>query len=389
MKVYYFNDPSLSGITNLMADSLVEFIRKVWDPAATKERIILDRQKEYQQNPYSIEGGMPLLLLADGDKVVGHVKSTPCKVWAAGKESLAFWNSGLHLLDECRGKGLGIVLPQKIIETLPIVTGFFVVEQQLRTHKKMGWSIVGKIPEYIKILNPKHFFQLIDISGIEQMPEKLKKLTRNPNSPLRVCAPYLFYAVMGCFKIYNVITKGWPQKPQGILEIVDSFDNRVDALWERSKQFITCAQVRNSEYMNWQFNAKDGWIKAIYKEEGIIQGYAILSIKSFEKDHRLSGLKVFSIIDILWDFSKPTILTSMLSLIEDYARKQNPDVLLCSIANKEAYLRLYSNGFLKIPGTVYFAFHAIDGSLGLSSSIEDWFFTRGDADAAGSLGPKL
>lgn len=387
MDVYYFNDPDLSAMSNLMAEGLADFIKMVWDPSATRESIIRDRQREYQENPFSSEGGMPLALLADGDKVVGHVKSTPCKVWASGRESLAFWNSGLHLLDECRGKGLGRALPQKIIDTLPLVTGFFVVEQQLRTHKKMGWSVVGKIPEYINILNPKHFFRMIDLSSIAQMPEALKKLTRNSYSPLRVIAPYLFSAVMGCFKIYNCITTGWSEKSVGTLEIVDSFDQRVDALWEKSKQFISCAQVRNSGYMNWQFNSRNGWIKAIYIGEGDVQGYAILSIKSFEKGHRLSGLKVFSIIDILWDLSRTSILTSMLSLIEDYARKQGADVLLCSIANQDAHKRLYRNGFLKIPGTVYFAFHAKDDSLDLSPSIDDWFFTRGDADAAGSLGP--
>lgn len=386
MEVYYFDDPNLSAISNSMAASLADFIKKVWDPSATIENIILDRNREYQENPFSVEGGMPLALLADGDKVVGHVKSIPCKVWSFGKESPAYWNAGLYLLNECRGKRLGHILPKKTIDALPLVTGFFVVEQQLKTHSKMGWTIVGKIPEFIKVLNPRQFFQKINLDNIHQMPKILQKLTRNSGAPLRICALCLFNIAMGCFKLYKTLTKE-SSESKGAFEIVDLFDQRVDGLWDRSKKFISCAQVRNSGYMNWQFNSKDGWIKAIYIEEGVVQGYVILSTKSFEKNHRLSNLKIFSIIDILWDFSKPALLKSMLTLLEDFARKQCADVLLCSIGNKYAHKCLYNKGFFKIPGTVHFGFHSKDTSLKLSSNIDDWFFTRGDADAAGSLGP--
>jgi len=386
MDVHYFNDPELNGISESMLESLADFIRQVWDPTTTRESIIIDRRKEYLENPYAAGGGMPLALLTEGDRVVGHVKSIPCKVWAGGTERLAYWNAGLHLLDECRGKGLGSILPQKTIDTLPLVTGFFVVEQQLRTHTKMGWTIVGKIPEYIKVLNAGQFFRQIDLSGIAQMPEALKRITRHRSSPLRTGASWVYQLVMGGHRVYMAVTSGRP-KPIGSLATVPSFDHRVDALWDRSKPFIHSAQVRSSGYMNWQFPAEDGWIKATYMEEGSLQGCAVLSMKTFEQGHSLSGLKVFSIIDVFWDFTCPHVLKGMLTRIEDLARSKGADVVLCSIANSYASRCLHDRGFLNIPGTVYFAFHARDDSPGIASGIDEWFFTRGDADAAGSLGP--
>jgi len=282
---------------------------------------------------------------------------------------------------------LGGVLPMLTIKNLPLITGFFVVEQQWKTHKKMGCTIVGKIPEYIKILDPNKFVQQIDLSQISQMPNSMKKLFRIFRIPIRICFCYFLWPL---YKLISVFKSNSNFNSEaGVLKIVSSFDHRVDKLWERSKKFISCAQVRNSAYINWQFSVDLGWTKAIYIKEDVVLGYAIISIKSFEKDHQLSGLRVLSIIDIFWDFSKKPVMNSMLELIKDYGKKNHADLILCSIADNFARKCLYKNFFFKIPSTVYFFYTVKDKSCGLSPKIADWFFTRGDADAAGSLGPSL
>ena len=71
-----------------------------------------------------------------------------------------------------------------------------------------------------------------------------------------------------------------------------------------------------------------------------------------------------------------------LSSAKDRAEKREK-----AINDKAAKRILLKNGFIKIPGTVFFGFHCSNNSLILSANLEDWFITRGDADAAGSLAP--
>ena len=245
----------MNGISEGIYASLVDFVAQVWDKTTTRDTYWEQRRCEHRNNPFASEGGLPLALLVDNERVVGHVASVPCKVWASGKESLMFWNAGLYLLDECRGKGLGNILPQKMIDELPIVTGFFVVEQQLKTHDKMGWTIVGKLPEYIKIIAPYRVLRSLDLSSINQMPEWVRKLTRKSNTILRVptafigaCAIRSYNFILKCFKGRHFHTHN--------ITVVDEFDERIDELWIRVRDSIPCAQVRNSEYMNWSLKSR-------------------------------------------------------------------------------------------------------------------------------------
>lgn len=119
-----------------------------------------------------------------------------------------------------------------------------------------------------------------------------------------------------------------------------------------------------------------------------VVGYALLSQRKFQEGGRLSGVMVTSIIDILWDFRRQDVLRSMLRWIERFARDKKSDVLIASVNNKKAQRNLILKGYIKIPSTVYFAYHSANPEISLSVCMDDWFVTRGDADAAGSLGPE-
>jgi len=387
MQVHYFQDEKLTGISRALFESLMDFIRLVWDKSITKDKYLEERSRLFHDNPYAGEGGLPLALLAEDERVVGHVTSTPCKVWAQGRESLMYWNAGLYLLDECRGKGLGNVLPQKMIDTLPLVSGFFVVEQQLRTHTKMGWTIVGKVPEYMKVLNARNLFRNIDLSTIDQMPDYLRRFTAKKGTLFRRAGSVCFAAAISLYTALRKLSHPVPIA-HGKMVVVDEFDQRIDALWNRVKYSIPCAQVRSAAYMNWQFKKEKGWIKLVFEVKGEAMGYALCAARKFDESGRMAGLRITSIIDILWDFQRPDIFCAMVEWIEHMARRDTSDALICSISNAQAQTLLRKNSFFRIPGTVFFAFHAADTSLHLSPHMEEWFITRGDADAAGSLGPQ-
>lgn len=386
MKTLFFDDETLTGITEYTLSSLIGFIRHVWDPATTQEKYLKERQQVFRENPYARDEGFPLGILLDGERVIGHVVSVPCRIWSHGIESPLYWNAGLHILEEYRGKRLGMVLPKLTTEKLSTITAFFVIEQQLKTHTKLGFTIPGKINDYIKILNVKNVAMKLDIGKMNQIPGIMRTLLGPPGSFMRMPVSYGLSAVYGFYKL-----RGKPRKNEHMagcsMKFVDTFDERVDLLWNRVKYSISCAQVRNSAYMNWQFNTRSGWMKVVAERRGELLGYALCSGRVFEKGEKLSGLKVLSIIDMLWDFEKPDVLAGMLHWIENYAREGGCDAVICSVNHIQTEKILRRKSFFKLPGTAYFIFYTQNKSLRLSPDMRDWFLTRGDADAAGSLGP--
>jgi hypothetical protein len=389
MKILYYNDKKLEQMKPAHLDSLVELVREAWDKDATVESYLAARALQFVQNPFMNEHGYPIILLVDNDKVIGQCNSTPCKAWAGKRELTMFWNAGLHLLPECRGKGLGIVLPAELTRRLPIISGFFVVPQQLKTHKKLGYHIVGKIPDYIKVYKPVRFLMQIDIENIRQIPAILRKLLRRDNKFFRVPFSWIGAACIMLFHYIKKKLRGIESDKKITFSFVDEFDVRVDQLWDKMKEKIQFAQVRNAAYMNWQFKASQGWKKLIMEENGDVVGFALIALRRNDEKDRLAGLKLVSTIDLFWDFEKNDIIEHYLRFMDMYAKREGADIAFCSINNKIAIQRLKMHGYFKIPDSVYFVVRSQRGDVHLSGRLEDWFLTRGDADAAGSLSPNI
>jgi len=377
MEVLFYNDAYL--------DSMVEFIRSVWDETITAEVFSSRRAADREENPYAGEGGNPLAIAVEGKRIVGRLSAIPCRLWANGEEHPMCWLSGLHVLPDFRGRKLAPLLPKLMIDNFSIVTGFFVQEAPLRIYNKLGWTIVGKIPEYMKILDARGFFKNFDVANFDHMLGRKKLLAKTLCTIGRTGDAFLPSLLLGGLSILRK-TRSGRDRPMNVA-IVEDFDRRVDELWERNKPFIKHAQVRASRYLNWHFKSRTGWIKVISEENDAINGYAILSVKKFSGDERLHDMSVLSIIDIFWDLAEPRVFTGMLRSIERLARERGVDVLLCSIHEPGAEKMLKRSAFLGIPSTVYFAYHCSKEGLKLPAALDDWFITRGDADAAGSLAP--
>jgi len=365
---------------------LVVFIRAVWDENMTESSFLERRKKDMSDNPYAKTGGLPIAVALENNKIIGHHAGTPVKVWLRGKEVINYWLSGLYVLPEGRGKGVAKVL-QGTTNRLPMATSFWVVEATLRVKKRLGWTVVGKIPEYIKILDPQMILNSTDYNQLPKLRFRLDKVLKFFLSGRTGLASALFKVLA---KTYNFIVQGFSSNHSfnSQIKIVHNFDSGVDQLWDKNKKNIKYSQIRDSSYMNWKFNHSQGWIKIIAEKENTTVGYAILSLKDIKRGKHIRGLRSLSIIDIFWDFERTEVLWDLLTYIEKMGQENRASFLLCSINNKTAQHTLLKNGYCRMPGMVYFGFHSNEYNRELSASLKDWFVTRGDGDAAGSLGPE-
>jgi GNAT superfamily N-acetyltransferase len=381
MEIVFYEDKHL--------DQIVDFIRKVWDKDYSKEKFLKERHHNLTQNPYGKEGGLPITIAIEDNQIVGHLARIPCGFWLNGKELLGYWLAGIHVLSEFRGKGLGKNLPRKIIEKVSIVTGFFVVEASLKIWQHLGWTVVGKIPEYIKFIRPYHFIMKVDFTGLAIVPNWIKKLFKFSGKIGRLILALPFSLVIRGIGFFQKID-GKDQE-SGNVKLVEQFDERLDQLWEKNKPFIKYCQVRKSDYLNWMFKPEYGWKKFVYEVDSEVLGYAIVTTKSFEKGEKLANVQVTSIIDLFWDFQKENVLRILLADIEKYACDQNSEVLICSINHQNAQDLLKKQCYREIPSSVFFAYYSDFEEIKetISPDLNDWFLTRGDADAAGSLVPRI
>lgn len=377
MEVVLFEDRYL--------EQIVEFLRQVWNKDVTIEDYSEGRRIARESNPYGVEGGFPTAIALEEGKVVGHLRGTPCRLWAHGKELPNHWVSGLHVLPESRGHGVATAVQWKIHE-LPVKTSFWVIEATRKLKKKLGWQILGKIPDYLKVLDARSFFKKIDLNRLKQGSRLLSVLTRKGSLSgwlaRTVVLPQAVQAYNTLWRIRGSLRHSTTQ-----MRLTSDFDQGVDQLWERNRDQLKFCQVRRSAYLNWYFNHAKGWIKFTATADSETVGYAILSFKQLDHEASLPHMKVLSIIDLFWDFERPETLNDMLAYIEAFGRQQGAEILLCSINFQAAHHVLIRNGFLRIPSTINFSHHSSETSPQLSPDLADWFLTRGDGDAAGALAP--
>lgn len=368
-------------------EQLIEFIRKVWVRDITKDLFHSKQTNDMKNNPYSQGKRFPIAIALCENTIVGHIALKPCGLLLNGQEVTGFWQAGIHVNEKFRGMGIATQLSQLIINRDEVVTGFFVVDQTLKLKKTLGWDLPGKVPDFMKIIRPKEFIKEVNLSNLPVVPDRIKYIFNVFQKFWKIPVIYLFTAAM---HTYNLKSKLFKTKTKiDNINIVETFDKRIDTLWETNKSFLSNAQVRKSDYLNWSFNKSKGWIKVIYEKDNKVLGYIILSLKTFETGSRLSGINTCSLIDIFWDLTQPNIFASLLAFSEKYARSQGAVILFCTINYKPINKFLSKASFFEIPRSVYFSIYTSNKDIEYSKELSDWFITRGDADAAGSLGQEI
>ena len=90
----------------------------------------------------------------------------------------------------------------------------------------------------------------------------------------------------------------------------NSFDNRVNDLWERTSSHYDYIQVRDSDYLNWRYcDPRSGSFLIRQAQEGEqILGYAVMSVNS-----TLNGYPVGFIVDLLTRPSREDIAEALVS----------------------------------------------------------------------------
>lgn len=163
--------------------------------------------------------------------------------------------------------------------------------------------------------------------------------------------------------------------------IVDSFDARIDALWERVKRKHRIICVRDRRYLGWRYRKPEASYRIVIAEKGgEIVGYAVTGIK--HEAGAVAGYIVDLVTDDSTGVSAALVKCSVLDLLS-----RNADYALCwMLPDKDGFQSLREFGFAQkedVFPSVSIVFQIFDPQIvdeEVAGDARNWFLTMGDSD---------
>jgi len=317
-----------------------------------------DWQWEYEQNPF----GAPIIALAkEGPKVVAQ-EAFYCVPMKAGEQRVAGAQSIDTMTDAAyRGQGIFKRLALMTLEVgkerqLSLFYGFPNKSSYNGYVNRFGWTDVGHIPRWVKVL---------DLSSA------LRARLKSP----------LFCRLLGtlALPILRLYFRGSQQRDANFhLERVIRFGEETDVLWQGLRSRFAFAVERSSQYLNWRYidHPSAGYQGFFLKQEKRICGFAVVRLA--ELDYRLGSIGELFVEQ--WDPKKASIF---LRLLLDQLRAQKAAIVATwTLPHSPLISALRNNGFrLRSTHQPLIAISP-DGSIPSErlTRLNDWYITSGDYD---------
>lgn len=335
-------------------DALLSFLLRAYpgeprrsDPAFWKWHFL--------ENPYAVQGDIPLWLVKDSDEIVGHMATIPVKLKVGDDVRRAFWSIDFIILPEYRGRGLGKRLVLEARETYcQTMMELGHNEQSGAVFRRLKWVELGNINRYHKLLYPGDAIR------------EISRLT-----PLRHLANLIYTPFRP--------TRSALQQVSNELRVITEFDSSFDDLWIDASAEWNCAVVRDSRFLDWQYRKQPGKkfdVLGYYEGERLL-GYVVL----FFRKPELGGVSSkAAITDICYSATNSQdVIDALLQGALLLAVDRRAGGLVTDILDPLVEERLQHFGFWRIKKSPPFMVRT-DERQQLIYERKNWFLTRGDAD---------
>jgi hypothetical protein len=161
---------------------------------------------------------------------------------------------------------------------------------------------------------------------------------------------------------------------------VDSFDDRIDALWPRVCRDYPVMAARDSRYLNWRFLSRPDvsyrYLLALQGEHAI--GYMVFRVGA--RDAMLCGY----VVDYLVENRSREFFSLLLERAEKLMSDEGAKALICAVASAPYRSTLWRSGYFaaRTASTSHMNVlcHTGDRALEVFTDLSKWFLTMGDGD---------
>lgn len=312
----------------------------------------------FLENPHAALDDVPLWIVKDGERVVGQMATIPVQLKVGEEERRALWIIDFILLPEYRGRKLGKALMQMARETYcttMIALGYNEQsEAVLRSHK---WVSLGNINRYHLQLFPGNALAEVARFG-----------------PIRHLANLLYTP-------FRPSPSSLSPSPNGELRRVTMFDSSFDELWQEASTQWTCAVVRSSRFLEWQFmkQPRKSYDVLGYYEGERLAGYVVVFLR---KPGPGGAPYKAAISDLCYSPQNSSeVIDSLLKGALGLALEKRAGGLVTDILDPLIEQRLSRLGFWRIKASPPFMAGSVERQE-LIYERSNWFLTRGDSDVS-------
>ena len=317
----------------------------------------------FLKNPYIEADNPPVWIAKAGDEIVGQLAATPVRLKVSDEEKRAMWILDLIVRPDWRRKGLGKKLVAAAEKYCPLGLGINTVAQHSTALlESLGWAMFGKVPRYNKLLYPGEALREIS---------RIKIARRFANAVFAPLRP-------------RFDTSDFEKN----LRRVEKFDSSFDELWRESSVQWTCAVVRETAFLNWQYVNQPGKkydILACYENEKLL-GYAVLYFRKTDADGALAKA---AITDLIYHPSKPIeTIDELLRGSLQIALERRAGALVTDVLDSLIEKRLKFFGFGRVKSPLQLLVKSNERREILEDT-NQWLVTRGDSDTSVFEQPNL
>ena len=324
---------------------------------------------KYRMNPTGVAGS--LVMIAD-DHVVGHWGFNPVRYKIGSSNHIAYVSFDMAVDRKVfarREAALRLVrlgkLAYHVIEAQGAIfgCGFPNTSSLFLGIKRLGW-----IP----------LLHILNLSCYLRLEPFLKKRVK---SKFLAKAAALAWRAVVKVGLYSRLLDLWPSWGRKIRK-VESFDERVNALWENVSQKLGNAVVRDAAYLNWRYCSP---LKPLYEvfvaeRKDQLVGYIVLRIRN-DPD----GLKEALVADILAKDHSPLTASQLILSAVRFAVKNHCDVVRVWCLKHSPYASyLRALGFLRRKSLVYFILRPWTPNPAIAKQMMTataWHVMMGDSDS--------
>jgi hypothetical protein len=363
------------------AGSIAEFFRAAaWDPNATPEGAREMLRTLAAENPFEPGKGPPTVGVFIGTRLVGFVTTIPTRFWNGKEYAAGHWLKGYTVLEEYRNGPIAYLLLKEMMKHVGLVASMPAPLGARQLSTALGMRDLGAVRDYIEPLRPARILRKLDIGRFEH----LSSLPPAVSVAVKVAKIPPFAYAVGALISLSLTALRLPSMVSG-RRLRTQLGERLpgeaalDSLWARAQRAQSYSATRSGAYLRWRYERGAHYCFAsAWRGEDMV-GLAVLAHPQRPDDSRIAGLGIGSVVDLVLDPDCPGALPGVLGVARRWARSANYDALLLTASHGALRGPMLRAGYLQMPGNIHLLLRDPGGGYGLSTNLDAWLVTRGDA----------
>jgi hypothetical protein len=332
-------------------EELFEFLREVYS-AEISARLIKQWIWRYESCPFALPGHTEVAFIRVNGKIVSLSGGFRVRLWVAGIECDGEARGAWMTHPDYRGQNLWLRTQSVPHQWAPI---------------QFGWS---RLPVSLALRRGRPSNPVRPLVRPLDAGPLLKRYTHSR----------LLASIGSAATAATRVASSPFRRARGTVVRLNSFDERVDRLWERARRATRVMTVRDHRFLNWRYCQRPDETYVLYGVErgSELDGFLVARFTIYQ------GMKWGYLIDFLAAENARDVHLSLIDAAVDDFRRDGAAAVSCIATDTAARAALFRSGFFPAPQRKPINFMRRVSKkrpdLAKFGAVERWYLTMGEGD---------